>query len=68
MWRSFSRFWEVGFKIKIGIDVNKSFLETYAHNFPEANVLNLDLGKDNFLKEIPYSDVVIGVHLAKVFR
>lgn len=53
-------FKEAGFKIKTGIDFNKSFLETYAHNFPEASVLNLDLGKDKFLKEIPYSEVIIG--------
>jgi len=53
-------FKEAGFKIKTGIDFNKSFLETYAYNFPEANTLNLDLGKDNFLKKIPYTDVIIG--------
>ena len=29
-------FKEAGFKIKTGIDFNKSFLETYAYNFPEA--------------------------------
>ena len=38
-------FREAGFKIKIGVDFNKSFLETYSYNFPEANVLNLDLSK-----------------------
>tara|TARA_B110000261_G_C13034468_1_gene337668 strand:+ start:95 stop:1129 length:1035 start_codon:yes stop_codon:yes gene_type:complete len=53
-------FREAGFKIKIGVDFNKSFLETYSYNFPEANVLNLDLSKENFLKEIQYSDIVIG--------
>ena len=37
-------FKEAGFSIKIGIDFNKSFLETYAHNFPGTKVLNLDLG------------------------
>ena len=53
-------FKEAGFSIKTGIDFNKSFLETYAYNFPEAKVLNLDLGDSKFLKEISYSDVIIG--------
>ena len=53
-------FREAGFSIKTGIDFNKSFLETYAHNFPEAKVLNLDLGNNKFIDEISYSDVVIG--------
>ena len=51
-------FKEAGFSIKAGIDFNKSFLDTYAHNFPEAEVLNLDLGNSKFLEKISYSDVV----------
>ena len=42
-------FREAGFNIKNGIDFNKSFLETYAQNFPEAKVLNLDLGDNKFI-------------------
>jgi DNA (cytosine-5)-methyltransferase 1 len=53
-------FKEAGFSIKTGIDFNKSFLETYAHNFPGTKVLNLDLGNNEFLKEISYSDIIIG--------
>ena len=48
-------FKEAGFSIKAGIDFNKSFLETYRYNFPEAEVLNLDLGDSKFLNEISYS-------------
>ena len=44
-------FKEAGFGIKTGIDFNKSFLETYAHNFPGTKVLNLDLGNNEFLFE-----------------
>ena len=33
------RFRQAGFSIKTGIDFNKSFLETYVHNFPEVKVL-----------------------------
>ena len=53
-------FKEAGFSIKTGIDFNKSFLETYAHNFPGTKVLNLDLGNNEFLKQISYSDIIIG--------
>jgi hypothetical protein len=53
-------FREAGFSIKTGIDFNKSFLETYSQNFPEAKVLNLDLGDNKFIDKISYSDVVIG--------
>jgi len=53
-------FKEAGFSIKAGIDFNKSFLETYRYNFPEAEVLNLDLGDSKFLNEISYSDVIVG--------
>lgn len=53
-------FKEAGFDIKTGIDFNKSFLETYSHNFPEAEVLNLDLGNAKFLEKISYSDIVVG--------
>lgn len=53
-------FKEAGFKINEGIDLNKSFLETYSYNFPNSKVLNLDLGNNDFLKKISYSDVIIG--------
>lgn len=53
-------FKEAGFKINVGIDLNKSFLETYSYNFPSSKVLNLDLGNNDFLKKISYSDVIIG--------
>ena len=53
-------FREAGFSIKTGIDFNKSFLETYAHNFSEATALNLDLSDNKFIDKISYSDVVIG--------
>ena len=53
-------FKEAGFSIKTGIDFNKSFLETYAHNFPGTKVLNLDLGNNEFLKQISYTDIIIG--------
>ena len=50
-------FREAGFNIKNGIDFNKSFLETYAQNFPEAKVLNLDLGDNKFIDKCKKSKI-----------
>lgn len=52
-------FRQAGFEIIAGLDINKSSLNTYHYNFPNAKILNYDITTVP-LEQLPKTKVVIG--------